>query len=173
MYVQPSRKTSFTFGMMYDDFLAAKSESCQVSYGLTPFTASILLLSWGLVDTLGVVFLRWLASFNLPVLQVARVFMAPWPAFKWKGTGIKLADGFYVSFLFLLEVSMPGITNTAPRRMFIPGQGRSDDFIRIIVLRCKLAASFRRASRKTRPWHLPVRVDLFLRFGWNEFPGRR
>jgi len=43
--------------------------------GLTPVITSILLLSWGFVDTLGVVFLRWLSTFNLPVLQVARIFM--------------------------------------------------------------------------------------------------
>ncbi len=80
MYVQPSRTTSFTFGMICDDtphILAARSENCQVSYGLTPMTASFLLLSWGFVDILGVVFLRWLTSFHLPVLQVARIFMAP------------------------------------------------------------------------------------------------
>ena len=47
----------------------------EVSYGLTPMTASFLLLSWGFVDALGVVFLRWLTSFHLPVLQVARIFM--------------------------------------------------------------------------------------------------
>ena len=47
----------------------------EVSYGLTPVITSILLLSWGFVDTLGVVFLQWLSTFNLPVLQVARIFM--------------------------------------------------------------------------------------------------
>ena len=47
----------------------------EVSYALTPVITSIILLSWGFVDTLGVVFLRWLSTFNLPVLQVARIFM--------------------------------------------------------------------------------------------------